>query len=113
MIRYLGVLAAHAAARNEVVPGRAPVLGEQLPLFGLTDAGPLAPPPSSRHPWDWLLRRVFSADVRTCPDCGGSMRLVTVAKVPEQVAKVLEGRAPRSRAPPPLPGQLALDFVAA
>jgi Putative transposase len=112
MIRYHGVLASHASARNEVVPGRSPVPGQQLPLFNRTDAGPLAPPPS-RHPWAFLLRRVFSTDIRVCPDCGGSMLLVTIATTPAAVARVLQGRAPRARAPPPLPGQLALDFVAA
>lgn len=113
LLRYHGVLSAHAAARREVVPGRAPLLGEQLPLFHRSDAGPLAPAPSSRHPWQWLLSRVFAVEIRTCPHCGGSMRLVTIAKTPTEVATVLEGRAPRARAPPPLPGQLALDFAAA
>ena len=113
MLRYHGVLSTHAAARREVVPGRAPSPGEQLPLLLRQEAGPLAPPPSSRHPWAWLLRRVFAVDIRTCPDCGGSMRLVTIAKTPAELAKVLGGRAPRARAPPPMPGQLALDFAAA
>ena len=77
------------------------------------DAGPLSPPRPSRHLWSWLLRRVFAVDVRACPDCGGAMRLVTIAKTLEQVAEVLEGRPPLLRSPPAPPGQLALDFAAA
>ncbi len=113
MLRYHGVLSAHAAARREVVPRRDLARGQQLALFTRDDAGPLSPPRPSRHLWSWLLRRVFAVDVRACPDCGGAMRLVTIAKTLEQVAEVLEGRPPRSRSPPPPPGQLALDFAAA
>ena len=108
MIRYHGVLAAHAAVRAEVVPGREPQSPPpQLPLFEASDA-PLEPPPPSRHPWPWLLRRVFAVEVSVCPleGCSGRMRIVEIAVKPDDVARVLEEqplerRAPRARAPPP------------
>ena len=108
MIRYHGVLAAHAAVRAEVVPGREPPKPPpQLPLFEPSDA-PLEPPPPSRHPWSWLLRRVFAVEVSVCPleGCSGRMRIVEIAVKPDEVARVLEEqplerRAPRARAPPP------------
>jgi hypothetical protein len=113
-LRYHGVLSAHATARREVVPNRTPASGEQLALFTRDDAGALAPPRPSRHPWSWLLRRVFAVDVRSCPDCGGSMLLVTIAKTPDEVARVLDGRVARARSPPPVPvAQLSIDWAAA
>ncbi len=72
------------------------------------------PPPawSGRHLWAWLLRRVFAADVSTCPERGGKMRVVEIATDPADAARVVFdlGLGPK---PPPrpalvLPGQLAL-----
>jgi hypothetical protein len=68
------------------------------------DLAPLAPPePPSRHPWAWLLRRVFAADVTTCPveGCEGRMRVLEIATAPDDLACVLaDAGARRSRAPP-------------
>jgi hypothetical protein len=80
MVRHHGVLAAHLFARAEVILGcdcSSPPA--QRLLFTAADVAPLAPPePPSRHPWAWLLRRVFAVDVTTCPvdGCGGRMRIV-------------------------------------
>lgn len=116
MVRYHGVLAAHAAVRAEVVPGREPPSPPpQLPLFEAREA-PLEPPPPSRHPWAWLLRRVFAVEVSVCPreGCEGRMRVVEIAIKPDDVARALEGQPPRAR-PPPNPkvsaGQLKLAFA--
>ncbi|MBX3276264.1 MAG: transposase, partial [Sandaracinaceae bacterium] len=121
MIRYHGVLAAHSSARAEVVLGREPPSPPaQLALFTPADVAPLAPPePPSRHPWAWLLRRVFVVDVTTCPvdGCDGRMHLVELATQPRDIARVLadEGAAgardpPRRRERPTSPprGQLRL-----
>jgi hypothetical protein len=29
---------------------------------------------AARHPWAWLLQRVFAVDIMTCPRCRGAMR---------------------------------------
>jgi len=115
MLRYHGVLAGNATARAEVVPGREPVAQEQLPLFTPADGGPLEPPPPTRHPWAWLLRRVFAVDIARCPKCDGRMRLLDVVTDPGDIARVLAGRGQAARAPPRRPptGQLELDLGAA
>jgi hypothetical protein len=116
MLRYHGVLAAHASVRAEVVPGREPPTPPQLPLFEASDA-PLEPPPPSRHPWPWLLRRVFAVEVSVCPleACGGRMRVVEIAIKPDDVARVRKAQPlerPRARAPPPpKAAQLRLAFA--
>jgi hypothetical protein len=68
----------------------------QLPLFEASEAPLAPPPPPSRHPWAWLLRRV---------SCGGRMRVVHIATTPEGVERVLAGKPTRARAPPPLPSR--------
>ena len=129
MLRYHGVLAAHAKARAEVVPGRAtstPCEPVQLGLgFGAATASeptsePLPTPErASRHPWAWLLARVFAVDVTVCPRCAGPMRLVTIATTREEIAKALDHAGlgprppPRSRSRPTMLGQLEIDFGAA
>ncbi|WP_181197423.1 transposase [Enhygromyxa salina] len=87
MVRYHGVLAARAASRSDVVPGVAPEQPEptQLRLAYDGEATPVEVEvevelkPASRHPWAWLLARVFAVDVMTCSRCGGRMRLVEIA----------------------------------
>jgi hypothetical protein len=116
MLRYHGVLAAHSAVRAEIVPGREPPSPPaQLPLFEPSNAPLAPPPPPSRHPWAWLLRRVFAVEVSVCPlpTCGGRMRVVEIATTPDDVERVLAGHPARSRAPPPKvsPAQLRLVFA--
>lgn len=119
MIRYHGVLAARAAVRSEVVPGAAPEQPEPLQLRLAFDgeATPLELElkPASRHPWAWLLARVFAVDVMTCSRCGGRMRLVEIADSQDDIARVLAnvglGPRPPPRPRPALPGQLELDLA--
>jgi len=74
LLRYYGVLSAHASLRAEVVPKKTvvPVAPPvQLPLFderappsakasaAKTTAEKTAEP--SRHPWSWLLKRVSTS----------------------------------------------------
>ena len=87
----------------------------QLPLEGeLLLSAPARPAP--RHPWAWLLQRVFAVDVMTCPRCRGDMRLVKIASTPDEVERVLAelglGPRPPPRPQPTLPGQLELELVA-
>ncbi|MDQ3035843.1 MAG: transposase [Myxococcota bacterium] len=101
LLRYHGVLASNSAARAEVVPKR-PAPKGQLPLFGAGEPGHLEPPAEpSRHPWAWLLRRVFRIEVSVCPSCGGRMRLVQIATEPADAARVLCELSLGARAPPP------------
>ena len=104
-VRYHGVLAGNATLRAQVVPGRAPVHGEQLALLPPADGGPPAPRPPARRPWAQLLRRVFAVDVLACPTCGGRMRLLEVVTKGHLARRV--ARAPPRR------GQLDLDLGAA
>jgi hypothetical protein len=71
------------------------------------------------HSWSWLLQRVFAVDVLKCEKCGGRLRIVEIAKKPDDVARVL-GERGYARAPPRAPpiaelpvsphGQLRLAF---
>lgn len=119
MLRYHGVLAANAKVRAEVVPKKPVRTGVQLPLFMPGEEGYLAPPPEpSRHPWPWLLARVFAVDITACPKCTGRMRVIEVAQDEEDAARVLSELGMSARAPPPRasarrvhPYQLSLSFA--
>lgn len=56
----------------------APAADEQLQLLEPEQGAEPAPRRASRHPWAWLLRRVFGAELEECARCGGRMRLVGV-----------------------------------
>ena len=76
---------------------------------------PSRPARSSRHPWAYLLRRVFSVDVETCSRCGGRMKLVEIANDWHDIARVLALHGfgpdpPREASPMPV-GQMPLGFV--
>ena len=120
MVRYHGVLAAHAKARPEVVPQPEPepVEPTQMRLAFLGEASEHPPSKSgSRHPWAYLLRRVFAVDVMTCSSCGGGMKLLKIAEEPDDIARALAevglGPRPPPRPRPALPGQRTFDFSAA
>lgn len=111
-LRYHGVLAGNAKDRAEVVPSTAAPVGEQLVLLEPGEGGAPAPKRASRHPWAWLLRRVFGADLEEYAQCGGRMRLLRVV---DEAADIRHRLGRSARAPPTgrLAGQLTLDFAAA
>jgi hypothetical protein len=128
MVRFHGLLAPNCALRSEVIP-RAPnntepesVAPEQLQLWTVNRDGdrvPQPPPPArryacGRHPWAWLLRRVFKADVTVCPKCQSSMRVFEIVTDPDTIAKRLAqaglGPMPPPKPMPTIPGQLRLQF---
>ena len=82
--RYAGVLTSNAALRAEVVPGRAraqrredgPCEAIQRELFSEEKRKDVH---ASRHPWAWLLKRVFAVEVLVCVHCAGKLRLVEIA----------------------------------
>jgi len=119
MVRYAGVFANRHHLRPFIVPAVEPSAraGSQLALFDfvgkpmpLTDADAAVPTRMPARSWSWLLARVFSIDIETCPrrGCGGRLRLVEVVADPERIALYLHGaRAPPAPSPP---GQLGLSL---
>ena len=78
------MLASNAAVRAEVVPGRGradrredgPCVAMQRELFSQEKSKEVR---ASRHPWAWLLKRVFAVEVLVCVHCAGKLRLVEIA----------------------------------
>ena len=132
LTRYVGVLASNAALRAEVVPGhtkkveRKGVTNDtaQGELFGEEMAQLIEENDSekkpTRHPWAWLLRRVFAVEVFVCVHCTGKLRLVEIATEAAAIKRILRDERRRrgepvsemeARAPPRgPPGQLMFAF---
>jgi hypothetical protein len=138
LIRFHGVLSAHASLRPLVVPPKplpasdqtaCASTGAQLELFP-NPAATCTPNPAidrdapsrepSRKPWAWLLRHVFAEDLQICDRCGGSLRWKELATTPEHIARLL-ARHRLGPDPPPkqkprrsphadVPAQLELGF---
>jgi hypothetical protein len=58
--------------------------------------------------WMQRLKRVFAIDIETCPDCGGTLRVIACIEDPLLIAKILGHVQQRealngalARAPPP------------
>ena len=125
LTRYAGVLASNAALRWEVVPGRAraqrredgPCEAIQRELFSEEKRKDVH---ASRHPWAWLLKRVFAVEVLVCVHCAGKLRLVEIATEPAAIKRIIRDERRRrgepvsemeARAPPRgPPGQLMFAF---
>ena len=132
LTRYAGVLASNAALRAEVVPGRAKEIERsdvtndtaQRELFREEMAQrceeKCAEQKPTRHPWAWLLRRVFAVEVLVCVHCAGKLRLVEIATEPAAIKRIIRDERRRrgepvsemeARAPPRgPPGQLMFAF---
>jgi hypothetical protein len=117
MVRYHGVLSAHAKLRAEVVP--TPPEPEPDPLQLQAELPRCVEPDESprRKPWAWLLEHVYLHDVSVCPRCQGPTTWLEVATEPSAIDQAMadHGLAPhRARPPPPtrLPpeAQLALPL---
>ena len=126
------MLVSNAALRAEVVPGharenaRSDVTNDtaQGELFGeemaqrFEEKEPEKKP--TRHPWAWLLRRVFAVEVLVCVHCPGKLRLVEIATEPASIKRIIRDERRRrgepvsemkARAPPRgPPGQLMFAF---
>ncbi len=74
LVTYHGVLAPASSWRAAVVP-RTPARARRC-RGGPVSVGPPQGPPSGRHPWADLLKRVFGLEVLRCPGCGGRRRIL-------------------------------------
>lgn len=118
LLRYHGVLAAHAAWRSLIVPRSAEAARHAARALAASEpARPLqgpAPPPAEPKRLSWaavlVLKRVFAWDVLHCPRCGGRRRIVAVPTRPETLRPLLARlgldvppAAPRASRSPPTP----------
>ena len=126
LTRFHGVFAPHSRLRKLVVPTpeHDPVLDKphQLGLFDEANGYRPAPPPQpeaptrkpGRHPWQWLLRRVFRVDISVCIRCQGAMKTTEVALTADSIANVMARHGLGPQPPPPtprlIPGQLPLEW---
>ncbi|MFO0690016.1 MAG: transposase [Myxococcota bacterium] len=131
-VRYRGVLAPCASARDQVVPAGPNPSGADLaetarpesnePSTGCIESaeqdapGAVPASPSScdssadrsdsfarRIAWADLLKRVFEIDALRCPGCGGRMRLMASITDASIAGRILESLALPPRAPPLAP----------
>ena len=75
---------------------------------------------ASRHPWAWLLRRVFAVEVLVCVHCAGKLCLVEIATEATAIKRIIRDERRRrgepvsereARAPPRgPPGQIVFAF---
>jgi hypothetical protein len=107
MVRFHGLLAPNCSLRGQVVPASAPTtnasdtqLPAQLELWD-TNADndrPAKQYACGRHPWAWLLKRVFKEDVTICPKCQGRLRVAEIVTESEAIKRAEQGLGP---IPPP------------
>src|SRR5690606_11879541 len=96
MLRYHGVLAAHAKARPEGVPTAE--CGDDSPQLLLPSIcardqdearGKGGRPKSTRLKWASLLARVFRVDVTVCPACRGPMSIRRFVTDPTEAKRLI------------------------
>ncbi len=84
LLRYHGVLAPRARARDRIVPAQ-PVAEPSA-----ADASTSAAACGHRLRWATLLARVFSSDLSECAACGGRLRIVAALTDPTSIRTYLE-----------------------
>jgi putative transposase/transposase-like zinc-binding protein len=96
LVLYHGVLAANAAWRARVVAYGRPQSMPDAAAHASTPTQTQAaghPPDSSkprrRRLWAELMRRAFGYDLLSCPNCGGTMELLSVILEPTAIRKIL------------------------
>ena len=106
LLRYHGVLAPRARARDRIVPAQPGA--EPSAADGSTSAASCG----HRLRWATLLARVFSSDLSECAACGGGLRIIAALTDPASIRTYLEGVGLPAWAPPRAPPQPLLDFAA-
>ena len=76
LTRFHGVFAPNFKHRARIVPGQ---------LRGRVDSDK----PKAPMTWVQRLKRVFSIDIETCPECGGKLRVIACIEEPQLIAKIL------------------------
>jgi len=110
LVRYHGVLAPNAAAREHIVPGPCPVDTDEDGCGCCCSHGDHAPTPEPSKPtyrlsWARLLARVFRIDVTVCPHCGGTMKIIAALTEPSAIRAYLDGVGLDSHPPPVAPAR--------
>jgi SAM-dependent methyltransferase len=107
LVRFHGLLAPNSSLRSQVVPADVSTTASaepQRPLqLELWDTNPDRDRPAKRyacgrHPWAWLVRRVFKEDVTVCPRCQGRLRVIEIVTESEAIKRTEQGLCP---IPPP------------
>jgi hypothetical protein len=76
LTRFHGVFAPNCKHRARIVPHR--------PRGTVDNANPTAP-----MSWMQRLKRVFDIDITTCPDCGGTLRVMACIEDPPLIRQIL------------------------
>lgn len=87
LTRYHGVFASNSRDRGRITPagrGKGAAAAREAPVKEATP-----PEPHRSLGWARCLARVFKCDVRTCPGCGGPIRLVACIEDPGVIRRVL------------------------
>ena len=53
----------------------------------------------TRHPWAWLLKRVFAVEVLVCVHCAGKLRLVEIATEAVAIKRIIRNERRRQGEP--------------
>ena len=106
LLRYHGVLAPRARARDLIVPAQ-PV-AEPAAADGSASAASCG----HRLRWATLLARVFSSDLSECAACGGGLRIIAALTDPASIRTYLERVGLLEMPPPRAPPQPLFEFAA-
>jgi len=92
-LRYHGILAPNAKFRSMVVPKKPDHPEEEI--------SPVLSPPSTsaKRSWAQLLKNVYGIDMKTCPSCGGEMKIIAFITDPCEVNRYLLGTGQSIEAP--------------
>ena len=106
LLRYHGVLAPRARARERIVPAQ-PVAEPSA-----ADGSASAASCGHRRRWATLLARVFSSDISACAGCGGRLRIIAARTDPASIRTCLEGAGLPAMPPPRGPPEPLFEFAA-
>ena len=85
LLRYHGVLAPRARARERIVPA------QPVAVPAAADGSASAASCGHRLRWATLLARVFSSDLSECAACGGRLRILAALTDPASIRTYPEG----------------------